>query len=99
MNFKNLFTLAILATLASPLFAAEGAGSPIVTNSKAFAAIALGVAAFGGALGQGRVVSGIAEAIGRNPGAANKLQLPLILGLAFIESLVLFTWLVVNGIS
>ncbi len=56
--------------------------------------IGLGLAAFGGALGQGRVASAALEGLARNPNAADKLQAPMILGLAFIESLVLFVWVV-----
>jgi F-type H+-transporting ATPase subunit c len=97
-NLKNLFTLAVIVALATPMFGQSTSG-PIVTNSKAFAALALGIAAFGGAMGQGKVVAGIAEAVGRNPSVSGKLFVPMLLGLAFIESLVLFTWLVVNSVS
>ena len=55
-------------------------------------ALGIGLAAFAGALGQGRVASATLEGIARNPNAADKLFVPMILGLAFIESLVLFTW-------
>lgn len=55
-------------------------------------AIGIGIAALGGALGQGRAVSAALEGISRNPNAADKVFVPMILGLAFMESLVLFTW-------
>lgn len=55
-------------------------------------ALGIGLAAFAGAFGQGRVASATLEGIARNPNAADKLFVPMILGLAFIESLVLFTW-------
>lgn len=55
-------------------------------------AIGIGIAAFGGALGQGKTASAALEGISRNPNAADKVFVPMILGLAFIESLVLFTW-------
>lgn len=54
-------------------------------------AIALGLAAIGGALGQGRAISAALEGIARNPSAQDKIFTPMILGLAFIESLVIFT--------
>jgi F-type H+-transporting ATPase subunit c len=54
------------------------------------AAIAIGVAVFGGALGQGRIGSAALEGIARNPSASNKITTPMILGLALVESLVLF---------
>lgn len=98
MKLKNL---ALMALVAAPMFAQSttSSGGSITITPQAFAVLALGIAAFGGALGQGRVVAGVAEAIGRNPSAAGKLQLPLLLGLAFVESLVLFTWLIVNGVK
>ncbi len=54
------------------------------------AAVAIGFAAFGGAIGQGRVASAAMEGIGRNPNAKDKMQTPMILGLVFIETIVLF---------
>ena len=54
-------------------------------------ALALGLAAIGGALGQGRAISAALEGIARNPSAQDKIFTPMILGLAFIESLVIFT--------
>ena len=55
-------------------------------------ALGIGLAAFGGALGQSRAASAALEGISRNPNAADKVFVPMLLGLAFIESLVLFTW-------
>src|SRR2546426_8243617 len=52
--------------------------------------LAIGLAAFGAALGQGRVGAAAMESIGRNPNAADRIFLPLILGLAFIEALALY---------
>lgn len=54
--------------------------------------LGIGMAALGGGLGQGRAASAALEGISRNPNAADKVFVPMILGLAFIESLVLFTW-------
>jgi F-type H+-transporting ATPase subunit c len=55
-------------------------------------AIGIGIAALGGALGQSRAAAAALEGIARNPNASDKVFVPMILGLAFIESLVLFTW-------
>ena len=52
--------------------------------------LAIGVAAFGGALGQGKAATAALEGIARNPGASGKLFTPMILGLALIESLVIY---------
>lgn len=56
------------------------------------AGIAMGIAALGGTLGQSRAAGAALEGIARNPAASEKLFLPMILSLVFIESLVLFTF-------
>ena len=43
------------------------------------AGVAVAIAAFGAALGQGRVGAAAMESIGRNPNAAEKLFLPLVI--------------------
>ena len=55
-------------------------------------ALGIGLSVLGGALGQSRAVAAALEGIARNPGAADKVFVPMILGLSFIESLVLFSW-------
>jgi F-type H+-transporting ATPase subunit c len=54
------------------------------------AAIAFSAAVIGGTMAQGKAASVALEGIARNPAAADKLQTPMILALALIESLVLF---------
>lgn len=54
----------------------------------------LGIAAFGGAMGQGRAATAALEGIARNPGASGKIFTPMILGLALIESLVIYSLLI-----
>lgn len=54
----------------------------------------IAIAAFGGALAQGRVGSAAMEGIARNPGAAGAMFVPFILGLALIESLVIYTFVI-----
>jgi F-type H+-transporting ATPase subunit c len=46
-------------------------------------------------IGQGIATKGAAEGIARNPGAAGAIRLALILGLALIESLALYTFVIV----
>lgn len=58
------------------------------------AALGIGIAAFGGGLGQGRASAAALEGISRNPGAADKIFTPMILGLALIESLVIYALLI-----
>lgn len=56
------------------------------------AALCMGVAVLGGALGQAKAASSALEGISRNPGADSKIFTPMLIGLAFIESLVLFAF-------
>ncbi len=54
-------------------------------------AIGIAIAAFGGAIGQGLGIKGAMEGIARNPGAGGQIQTTMIIGLALIESLVIYT--------
>ena len=56
--------------------------------------VGMGIATFGGSLGQGKAAAAALEGIARNPGAASKVTTPMILGLALIESLVLYSLLI-----
>ena len=58
------------------------------------AGLAIGVAAAGGGIGQGRAAAAALEGIARNPSAASKLNGPMILGLALIESLVIYAFVI-----
>jgi F-type H+-transporting ATPase subunit c len=53
------------------------------------------IAAAAGAIGQSRVAASAVEGVARNPGASGRIQTLMILGLALIESLVLFALLIV----
>ena len=55
------------------------------------AGLGIGIAAFGGALGQGKAAASALDGIARNPGASDKIFTPMILGLALIESLVIYS--------
>lgn len=52
--------------------------------------LCLGLAAVGAGLGLGKGVSSAMEAIGRQPEAAGKIQISMILGCAFIEALAIY---------
>jgi F-type H+-transporting ATPase subunit c len=78
--------------------AAEGAAAGGESQFKAAvgiaAAIAVAIAAFGAGLGQGRVGASAMESIGRNPNAADRLFLPLVLTLALLEALALYGFVI-----
>jgi F-type H+-transporting ATPase subunit c len=99
MRKTTMFIFALLAmmTMAMPAFAQGGGGG--ASNHADYVAIASGfgiaIAAGLAGLGQGRVGSAACEAMARNPAARPAIQLALILGLAFIESLVLFTLVII----
>jgi len=88
---------AAMMLLASPMLAmaqdaaAAGGVSPLRAGLIALAAnIGIGIAAFGSAIGQGRMVASAMESIGRNPNSAGQIFTPMIIGLAFIEALTLY---------
>lgn len=56
--------------------------------------IAMGLAVFGAALGQGKIAAAFMEGVSRNPGAANAVKTQMILALVFVETLVLFAVLI-----
>jgi F-type H+-transporting ATPase subunit c len=86
-------TLAALC-FAIPAFADGGAAAP-VNLVPIGAGLGMGLAAGLCGLGQGKATSSATEALARNPGARAGIQLLLVLGLAFIESLTLFTLVIV----
>ncbi|MDO8956461.1 MAG: ATP synthase F0 subunit C [Deltaproteobacteria bacterium] len=86
-----LLTFALSCFFASLAFAAE---EPLGQEAKKFIGLACGfgiaIAALGGALGQGRAIAAGLEGIARNPEAQPKIFIPMIVGLALIESLVIY---------
>jgi F-type H+-transporting ATPase subunit c len=97
MRTKMMFlVLAVLLLAASPVFAQGGAAAGGDSGLKTIGyVLGMGIASGLCGIGQGRAASGAAEAIARNPGARAGINLALILGLAFIESLAIYTLLVV----
>ena len=87
-----LMALSVLC-FAVPAFA-QGPGEP-VNLVPIGAGIGMALAAGLCGLGQGRATASATEALARNPGARAGIQLLLVLGLAFIESLSLFTMVIV----
>jgi F-type H+-transporting ATPase subunit c len=88
-----MLAMLVVVTLFAPAaFAQDQAGA----SSKALlSGIAVGfgmaIAAFGCGLAQGRIASAACEGMARNPGAAGAIRAAMILGLVFVETLVLFT--------
>jgi F-type H+-transporting ATPase subunit c len=83
--------------LATPAFAADAVngGSPAGQWVPLAAALGMALAAGLCGLGQGKATASATEALARNPGARPGIFIFLILGLAFIESLALFTFVII----
>jgi F-type H+-transporting ATPase subunit c len=101
---KIIFVILVFAFVlgaAGLALAAEGEGAAaagLPPNVKVAIAIGAGfgiaIAAFGGALGQSKGIAAALDGIARNPAASGKIVTPMIIGLAMIESLVIYSLLV-----
>ena len=98
---KHLLSLLLglgVLLAASVAFAADGAAASNEFDMKKWIGLACGlgiaIAAFGGALGQGQTAASALDGIARNPGASGKIFTPMILGLALIESLVIYSLII-----
>ncbi len=95
MSRKILFLTFALMALASPIFAqtpSAGGGASDLRLPAAY--IAMGIASGLCGIGQGKLGASCAEAMARNPGAQAGIRLALFLGLALIESLALYTFVI-----
>ena len=93
MKKSIFFAVTTLLALASTAFA-EGGDTALHSMGYLSAALAIGIGAFGAALGQGMGLSKAVEGVARNPSAGGKIQTVLIIGLALIESLCIYALVV-----
>ena len=91
-----LLTLALLA-FASPVFAQGGAAAagPGVNWIAVTSGFAMAIASSVCALAQGKAIAAACESLARNPGAAPAIRFALLLGLVLIESLGLYTLVII----
>ena len=94
MKNRLMLILSTLA-LAVPAFAQDGGASATVNWPVVAAVIGMAIASAGCAFAQGRATAAACEGLARNPGAAGGIRFALILGLALIESLALYTLVVI----
>jgi len=89
---KLVLLVALLLTLfAAPALAQDGAeGGGGANLGLLGAAVGIGIAAAGGAIGQGRATGEACAGLARNPGAGGRIQIMLLIGLAFMESVVIY---------
>src|SRR4051812_20942143 len=92
----TILSVAMAAMLfATPAFA-QGTAPAVSSNNFPWGyALAMAIASGLCGLGQGKATAAAAEALARNPGARAGIQFALILGLALIESLALYTLVIV----
>jgi F-type H+-transporting ATPase subunit c len=98
MRTKLLILMALFLLIAAvPAFAQGSTTVGVGTGELTKVGLVVGMAIASGlcGLGQGKAVASAAEAVARNPGARAGIQTLLVLGLAFIESLAIFTLLIV----
>ncbi len=88
--------VAIVLAVASPALAQDHGAAETGKNMWQYlgAAFAIGIAAAFGSLGQGKGLAAAVEAIGRNPGAVGPIRITMIIGLALIESLVIYALII-----
>ena len=95
MTMRN-YWLAVLAMFAPmAAFGAEGAMADGAGLMGLGVGLGIAIAVYAASTAQGKIASSFMEGISRNPGAADVLRTPLILSLVFVETLVLFTVLIV----
>lgn len=95
---KKVILLLVLLLVASPAVFAQGTGGAAGSSDWArYVGAGIGMAIASGLCGlaQGRAVAGATEGIARNPGAGGAIRFALLLGLVLIESLALYTLVVI----
>jgi F-type H+-transporting ATPase subunit c len=95
---KLQYVFMALAVLCFAIPAFADGGSAVLNLVPIGAGIGMGIAAGLCGLGQGRATASATEALARNPGARAGIMLFLVLGLAFMESLTLFTLVIVFAV-
>lgn len=99
-NFAKTLFVVMASTLATSVAFAQEAAVEVTNNTSdagliALAAgLAIGIAALGGAFGQAKTAAAALDGIARNPGAQGKIFTPMIIGLALIESLVIYAFVI-----
>ena len=94
---KKLILMTVTSLVVSVSAFAQGtaeAASGGVRWNLLSAAFLLGIAAAAGAIGQGRGLAAACDGIARNPSAGGAIRTAMIIGLALIESLVIYALII-----
>ncbi|GAC1431883.1 MAG: ATP synthase F0 subunit C [Terriglobales bacterium] len=94
-QLSYMFMALSLLCFAVPAFAQGGEAGSGVNWVAISAGLSMAIASAGCGLAQGRATAGAAEGLARNPAARGAIQFALILGLALIESLALYTFVII----
>ena len=95
MRVVLTFVFAFLAIALAPEVAlAQDGGDSGNWGIAIGAGMAIGLAGLGCGIGQGLAASGAVQGIARNPGASGQIQTPMIIGLALIESIALYGFVI-----
>ena len=94
-QLSYLFMALSAMCFAVPAFAQGGASGNGVNWVAISAGLSMAIASAGCGIAQGRATAGAAEGLARNPAARGAIQFALILGLALIESLALYTFVII----
>ena len=96
---KRMLLVLTTLLLASPIWAQTAAGTSPQQGKGWWIAIGagIGMAIASGlcALGQGKAIAGACEGMARNPGVSAPIRAAMILGLVFVESLALYTLVII----
>lgn len=96
MKVRTILTMLALLCIATPIFAQNPGGGP---SDKAWkfisSAFAMAFASGICGLAQAKAVAASAEGMARNPSAAAAIRFALLLGLVLIESLALYTLVII----
>jgi F-type H+-transporting ATPase subunit c len=98
MMKRAMWFLGVLVTMlvAAPAVFAQTPGAASGTDwVGAAASLGLGLAALGCGIGQGKATASACEGTARNPGASGPIRIAFIIGVALIESLTLYAFVVV----
>ena len=103
MKLVNTYKLALMGLVLSSgsLFANEGAAAVSgggLWSSPLSVGLGMALAVIAAATAQGKIGAAFMDGVSRNPGAQKSMFVPLILSLVFVETLVLFTFLVAQSL-
>jgi F-type H+-transporting ATPase subunit c len=92
-----MMMILVILLIASPMLFAQTPGNQTANGHWVPIAAGFSMAIASGLCGlaQGKAVSGAAEAMARNPGAVDAIRFALVLGLVLIESMALYTLVII----